>query len=597
MFKIYYSINGREQGDAGGAVYDTLEEAQAAVDERCRPGGTWHVLTVRQGEPHVFAPRAVTWKEREAHKLVSGAHKNVVWAKERFWTDAVALRALHYAHISTEDPTMLAYTPSEEYGERDRQNRIKPGKYLQKYFGASEKTGLIGFGPYKGHSPKLNPKEIAYYAEWWEKGSKPSKFGAWELRYAKTGAEIAEVYINGPRSCMSAGQVDGGSNTKTSPTRVYGAGDLQLAYLWDGEKPRARALCWPDKKVFGRCYPAEQNYATDRFKDQAEALSCQQELRARLLAQGWTDIYKDPNVFVGARLRRLKHGKGGNHYVMPYLDNDYGVNVVPDDDSIFVMARTDPQHHCSTTGGYILVVRKFTCQKCRTSQPAEHTSGESLISKVFTGYADGVGTNPQDWCQRCSRYSMTCMELEGRFADALPMTTLNGKRWLKAHVDANKERLGLYKCALSGQFFTAKEFPPVNVGSGGVAPRHLVADYGYFICGFDNTAYKHSEASLKFCGFPKSLDGDTSISDEDRTKHDPRIRTMTWNLTYMRWMDVPGFADPSHFLHEWSGRKNRADEDRKRRAEIKAAKARPAEMTSVEPPAVTVMPAVTMAAE
>ena len=51
---------------------------------------------------------------------------------------------LHYLHWSVKDPEMVAYTPSIEYGIRDRQVRVRLGRYLSKHFGhvLSEKKRL-----------------------------------------------------------------------------------------------------------------------------------------------------------------------------------------------------------------------------------------------------------------------------------------------------------------------------------------------------------------------------------------------------------------------------------------------------------------------
>jgi hypothetical protein len=84
--------------------------------------------------------------------------------------------------------------------------------------------------------------------------------------------------------------------------RVYGAGDLAIAYLGPQDDATARALCWPAKQVFGRIYG-----------DGAR-------LGQALMAMGYSEAGR--TGFNGARLLLEREGSG---YVCPYVDYGYRV--------------------------------------------------------------------------------------------------------------------------------------------------------------------------------------------------------------------------------------------------------------------------------
>jgi hypothetical protein len=91
------------------------------------------------------------------------------------------------------------------------------------------------------------------------------------------------------------------------PVRVYGAGDLAIAYL-EPEKGHvtARALCWPARKIFGRVYGDDG------------------KLIPMLESAGFSAIDRHSKTsFNGAKLLRIEDDYG---FVCPYLDDpNYGV--------------------------------------------------------------------------------------------------------------------------------------------------------------------------------------------------------------------------------------------------------------------------------
>lgn len=68
------------------------------------------------------------WQQREQQRLMDGTYKPIPLPLD--------YPASHYVHLSTAktEEDYVAYTPSDEYGKRDRQVRLKFGRYLHKTF-------------------------------------------------------------------------------------------------------------------------------------------------------------------------------------------------------------------------------------------------------------------------------------------------------------------------------------------------------------------------------------------------------------------------------------------------------------------------------
>jgi len=316
---------------------------------------------------------------------------------------------------------MLLYIQSTEKGRRGIHTPIKAGRYLKKFFG-----------------DYLSDKEIKFYASWQAEGTIPTEFAdanKWELRFANTSDEIVQVYHDGPRSCM-----DGRNFSKErNPTRVYGAGDLAVAYLYnpDADRPiRARALVWPAKEVAGRVYPTPHEYwESDGFSCEAEAKGCQMALQQRLKAAGYRTREEDPDGFNGARILKVEH-RGG--WMMPYMDGDYGVD---DEGQYFTMSNNCPNMDCQSTSGWIEGYEGdeenyWTCNHCGDDFNADDYS--SLT--VFTAYHPRWGARgSQDWCECCAdNHAFTCEGSYDRFdCDLVESLEIDGlvyaRVWAEAH--------------------------------------------------------------------------------------------------------------------------------------------------------------------
>ncbi|BCJ91815.1 hypothetical protein IZ6_25500 [Terrihabitans soli] len=249
--------------DAGQVM--TFENGSKAADHARLLGGKHQPRPVKA---------EVDWRSREQARFDSGHYVKVPWVGEN-WFDGKYPD--HFVHVSVENSGMVAYTESDEKGAADRQNQVRVGRYLERFF-----------------SKELTSADIARLSAEFS-----DLFEENLLLFAKTADEIEHVYITGPNSCMAHKAED--YNSPFHPVRVYAAGDLAVAYMTREGKITARSLCWPEKKIRSTIYGDSVRLT-------------------RLLQEA--GFYHSNDGFTGAKIRKIAHGDG---YVMPYIDAAEGV--------------------------------------------------------------------------------------------------------------------------------------------------------------------------------------------------------------------------------------------------------------------------------
>lgn len=251
----------------------------------------------------------VRWHNRERNRLSDGYYLPVAWA------DSLPAIDDHFVHQSKDDAMMVAFTASAEHGHNDRQTRLRPGRYLARFY------------------PDLPETERH---RWAEIAVKPA-----ELQIATSADDIETIYRHavGFQSCMGP---DKHARFIVHPTRAYGDSDLAVAYLGPMKGATARAVIWPDKKRFTRAY----------------GLSAQ--LIAVLEAAG----YVSSSNLVGARLRAIACDDG---YLMPYLDCSNSSASL--DGGYFILGRGD--FSTRETCGYVDDAEQGTCDRCEDHYPLD----------------------------------------------------------------------------------------------------------------------------------------------------------------------------------------------------------------------------------
>lgn len=262
---------------------------------------------------HKVQPRRINqagdWRQRQNARFADGTLKPLpaTWDLEPIKD--------HFAHLA-KDPTKIAFTENEELGAIDRVTVLSPGRYLSRFYpdvdDAHRRTLIALIDP------------------------------CGEIHFARTREEIARVYKTGPESCMD-GEHDF-DELPCWPTEPYAGGDLAVAYTVNNRgRIQARAVCWPDKKQFGRVYGDVQR------------------LKAALLSEGFEEIRSCGKRFDGARLLKIPVNNGDecNEFVMPYFDDIEWI-VDMGDHFITSSAKPAPDKLVSKgggTGGYMTLMK------------------------------------------------------------------------------------------------------------------------------------------------------------------------------------------------------------------------------------------------
>ena len=450
-----------------------------------------------------------TWQEREEAMFQQGVYQAPPWAQEPFWE---ARSHEHFAHISLLNPVLMAYTQTPGHGQADRQTQIKPAKYLAQNF------------------PTLTPRQLTFYAEWFAKGDRPDAMSHAVLGFANTPDEIVDVYDKGPHSCMR-------SKKAVAP---YGAGDLAVAYLTDPDRPEsvmARALCWPEQKVYGRVYPTVEYYENQQHdqqlfgsKDVAKAYN--DSLADRLRKLGWTSILENESGFDGARMLKMPVESNSSQqvYRFPYLDN--GVKFSSQDDTYWVLG-ADEDIKAGDYGGTVYIqgnrtvdydvdysedhdhdeddYYEYSCDHCG------HESNDSNdYHPVFARWTHIRGSSDSyAYCENCrDNRTFYCDATEEYYrndtTDYVWIEDCN-QTWVLGYAEVNA-----FVCDGSGEWASNDE--KILLGNGERVCTAWFDDYG-FICTYDCSRHATDDMSKQWPGFPASYDDDDSVTLEDRITH------------------------------------------------------------------------------
>lgn len=259
----------------------------------------------------------------------------------------------HYAHLRFKDDAatgkrepLVRFFASPEHGMIRRTTEMKPGRYLQKFY------------------PELDGDTVRHWATLID--------AADNVRFVTTPKDIKKVYQNGPRSCMSS--EDERYESIVHPVEVYGDSDLQLAFLSfvDLDAPNfratARALVWPERKVYERIYGDEQRMA------------------AALEKLGYSS-----GSLRGAKIRKIEQG---SYLVMPYVDGCCSITV--NDDHCLIGGAISAD---STSG---LIYLEGSRAYCNGWEDYVDEDAEEFV--YVRGVGDVSPSYRDDYCFMCAYY-------------------------------------------------------------------------------------------------------------------------------------------------------------------------------------------------
>jgi hypothetical protein len=374
QFHIVKIVPGREpeiclQEDGQPFVFE--DGRRAALNAEA-----WSLLSDIKHQPRPIKPNG-DWRTREQSRLDGGTYKPLPWANET-WFKRESTKD-HFAHVGVKDESKLAYTETEAKGAADVQTQIKPGRYLRAYY-----------------SDTLNDDAITHWATTYA-----AMYGGAELSFAKTADEIEHVYLNGPDSCMSHDPDD--YSSPYLPVRVYAGFDLAVAYCTDEDgRIQARALCWPERKRYGRVYG-------DDYR-----------LKELLGREGF-----EPGSLEGARFTRDTGGSWGS-IVCPYIDR-YG--RVTDCGSHLEIGDTGNGtcYQAESTEGFVEdeIDERSCCDCCE-----ERTDDDELV---------WIRDRDHQWCEHCvSHHGYTCEATGHSYAYESSVVTLaDGTVWSQSYFEGH----------------------------------------------------------------------------------------------------------------------------------------------------------------
>ncbi|WP_029081191.1 hypothetical protein [Bradyrhizobium sp. th.b2] len=293
----------------------------------------------------------------------------------------------HFAHLRANDSSKIAFIESEEHGIIQKLTALTPGRYITRF--------------YELEDQKMDDaKRRALIA-----AVDPSG----EIFFAKTPDEITYVYKNGPSSCMDGDH--NFSHLPVWPVAPYGAGDLAVAYTKNTRgRIQSRALCWPEKKLHGRCYG-----------DIAR-------LRSALAAEGYTDLRdggdNKVNTFVGARLLKIPNENYDHQYIVPYFD-DIGVGVDMGDHFVTADKWEAGKHYvCSSSSGVSQMHAR-----CPKEDVAVYVSDMRFVHGADQLWSSGA----------IKRHAFTCLGSGKIWSRDYKVTLYDGTAWSKEWFDEHGE--------------------------------------------------------------------------------------------------------------------------------------------------------------
>lgn len=281
------------------------------------------------------------WKWGEVHKFHIGIYKPTIWNRQ-IWYQNSKYAAIHFLHLSKDDPTKLAITENKMAGKLNRQIRMKPGRYLTRFFKdiftEQERKQLIN----EFNAAHCEPQNV---------------------HFTSNSDDVEFVYENGPCSCMVMDRDDKYIRSTTHPCRVYATDDVCVAYT---------------KKSPNRI---QQRTVINKIRKEYTVIYGEGSLRTQLEAMG----YEEGSI-EGCRILYLEDEDTG-HPLMPYIDGD--LEAVYEGTKYFKLL-TRGEFNTTQTNGFL--EETVTCSCCDENIAMNNTytvgyGGQSRVcSECFNDY-------------------------------------------------------------------------------------------------------------------------------------------------------------------------------------------------------------------
>jgi hypothetical protein len=358
--------------------------------------GTANIIILHRSinvHPKVF--EAVDTYHQAASKIGSdGPWLPVEWSRESFFR--LTQGEYRLAHVSTEDPSQVAYYQSFDKLMRGIETRTKPGRFLTKFY------------------PDLSAEEVRKWAERMVVQAERAA-GKSTLRFVENddpdGWEWVYENAHGFSSCMMYDHPD----SRYLNPRCYGDDHPVRCYAYKGNGLRLAYLGDPvgteGGRVYARAIVRDPDHANPEFFG---------PVSSRYNVKGYVRVYGDSRLTsyldaAGYTLRvGLEHVRmvrammDDDCFIFPYLD---ATNAFDDHGDYLLVTSSGDYSGCQSDG---LVARQhqYCCGRCN----AEHDDEDDLH------YSDYEATQ---YCSSCEDDFVYAVVRTGRYGTERDMVLIN----------------------------------------------------------------------------------------------------------------------------------------------------------------------------
>lgn len=443
----------QEHGQA--RIFPSRDIALATLSEMSDKHESWRVVQYVNN----------SWRAREEERFMADEYKLPAWLENPgsfegqlfkdmpspvFWNGVAAwsmysvMTRLHFVHLAKGDPAKIAYTESAEKGMCDRQTVTTVGRYLTKHF-----------------SDYLSETEIATVA-----AIHAEKHGnvAADLKFAKSPDAFERVYSMDATfsSCMQ--YESNHFKSDIHPCRVYGAGDLELAYLTmpgDPQRLNARALIWrkESKTLVGRVY--------------GDGARLRQALaNAGIVTTSDNSTY---DRLDGARMLRIE-GDEDDVFVLPYIDGssnatDHGTHLTIDSHGDIPGGNTN---------GLSDLPSRYRCEHCGDRMEEDESY---YVASRNESWCEHCTTHYANFCQRTEEYTTEDM-VEVRVRDG------ETEMWSKSAAESHA-----FECEETETWFATRYHSPIELHDGTTVGPDYFED-NCMVCNISGEYYRASDCVM-----------------------------------------------------------------------------------------------------
>jgi hypothetical protein len=438
----------------------TLLSERFTLEDGRRAARAARLLSRKTGQR--FQPRKIesvavdtSWHDREIERFNTGEYLPLcdeLTCASQIYETAHNLNL--FAHVAKKNPALIAYTKDAQKGAQDKQSLLSIESFV--------KMVCVN------NNAELQALIIDLQTRY-AKANAPQQF-----KLATTPDDIERVYTNYARdsravsvSCMRYGHDETNwpkvDSKPFHPVRVYGAGDLAIAYLTDSAgKTTARTLVWPEHKIYSRMY-ADNDALHNALKEAGYSKS---------------SYYGTSKSLCGARLLLVESDHGD--YIAPYLD-EIG-NALLSDNDLIIDAEGD--YICQSTNG--------TAEQKQEGECCEHCGDSYDEEDMGTVYTDSRQRGGETWCRHCrDSDAFYCEGTEEYYSDNVDYGVINDETYTQRYIDNNARYCEYYEEYTFGDLVT------VIVDNGGETQEwsdNAVSDHAYK---YDGDYYSNDVYSVR----------------------------------------------------------------------------------------------------